>query len=114
MLPRIQTSDDTIGFYWCSPEGQPMTLADVITLPGAEADRWLPTHLEALDDVLIEVAGRYGEILGARRGPAPVSTTTLRWHTDRSIGSATSTPTHTSTPGCPTTHVRARSWAPPR
>lgn len=48
-----------------------MLLSDVVALPGAEADRWLPTHLEALDDVLIEVAGSFGEILGGGRGPRP-------------------------------------------
>lgn len=70
-LPRIQSTDDRVGFHWASPEGDPMRLAQMIDLPGAEADRWLPTHLEALDDVLIEVAGRFGEILGGGRGPRP-------------------------------------------
>jgi hypothetical protein len=71
MLPRIEATDDRIGFHWLSPDGRPMTLAAVIALPDAEADRWLPTHLEALDDVLIEVAGRFGEVLGGGRGPRP-------------------------------------------
>ena len=71
MLPRIEATDDRIGFHWTSPDGVPMRLADVVALPGAEADRWLPTHLEALDDVLIEVAGRFGEVLGGGRGPRP-------------------------------------------
>jgi len=69
MLPRIEASDDRIGFYWSSPDGVPVRLVDVLALPEAEADRWLPTHLEALDDVLIDVAGRFGEILGGGRGP---------------------------------------------
>lgn len=71
MLPRIHATDDRIGFHWVSPDGEPMSLGDTIGLPGAEADRWLPTHLEALDDVLIEIAGRFGEILGGGRGPRP-------------------------------------------
>ncbi len=71
MLPRIEAHDDVIGFHWCSPNGERLTLAEVIALPGAEPDRWLPTHLEALDDVLIEVAGRFGEVLGGGRGPSP-------------------------------------------
>lgn len=71
MLPRIHATDDRIGFHWVSPEGRIMDLAEVVELPGAEADRWLPTHLEALDDVLIEVAGRFGEVLGGGRGPRP-------------------------------------------
>ncbi len=70
MLPRIVATDTAIGFHWASPEGVPMPLRAVIELPGAEPDRWLPTHLEALDDVLIEVAGRFGEVLGGGRGPA--------------------------------------------
>lgn len=70
MLPRIDAADDRVGFRWCSPDGEPLRLVDVLALPGAEPDRWLPTHLEALDDVLIDVAGRYGEVLGGGRGPA--------------------------------------------
>jgi hypothetical protein len=71
MLPRIDARDGRIGFNWVSPEGLPMRLVEVISLADAEADRWLPTHLQALDDVLIEVAGRLGEILGGGRGPRP-------------------------------------------
>jgi hypothetical protein len=71
MLPRIHATDDRIGFHWVSPDGTPLPLRDVIALPGAEAERWLPTHLEALDDVLIEIAGRFGEVLGGGRGPRP-------------------------------------------
>ncbi|CAN5294517.1 hypothetical protein BH09ACT12_BH09ACT12_21870 [soil metagenome] len=71
MLPSIHATDDRIGFPWLSPDGRALELAEVVRLPGAEADRWLPTHLEALDDVLIEVAGRFGEVLGGGRGPRP-------------------------------------------
>ncbi len=46
-------------------------MAELFDLPGAEPHRWLPTHAEALDDVLIEVAGRFGEVLGGGRGPQP-------------------------------------------
>ena len=70
-LPRISATEDRIGFHWCAPDGRTVRLAEVVVLPEAEADRWLPTHLEALDDVLIEVAGRFGEILGGGRGPRP-------------------------------------------
>ena len=59
-LPRLESSEQHLGFHWVAPDGTPLPLAQVIRLPGAEADRWLPTHLEALDDVLIEVAGRFG------------------------------------------------------
>ncbi|EON22095.1 MULTISPECIES: hypothetical protein [Nocardioides] len=68
-LPQIDATDDQIGFRWLSSEGSVLPLREVIALPGAEPDRWLPTHLEALDDVLIEVAGTYGEVLGGGRRP---------------------------------------------
>jgi len=71
MIPRIEATDDRIGFHWRSPQGEAMRLAEVVALPNAEAERWLPTHLEALDDVLIDVAGRFGEILGGGRGLRP-------------------------------------------
>lgn len=70
-LPLIATRGDGLGFAWRAPDGTPLRLAEVIALPGAEPDRWLPTHLEALDDVLIEVASRFGEVLGGGRPPAP-------------------------------------------
>lgn len=69
MLPRILADDNELGFQWAAPDGQPTSLADLTKLPDAEPDRWLPTHLEALDDLLIEVAGRYGEVLGGSRSP---------------------------------------------
>lgn len=69
-LPLIHQTDDEIGFHWQSQDGTPMALVDLIAMPGAEADRWLPTHLEALDDVLIQVAGRFGEVLGGAREPS--------------------------------------------
>lgn len=71
MLPRIDAADHRIGFHWVAPDGRPLRLAEVLALPGAEPHRWLPTHLEALDDVLIEVAGRFGEVLGGGRGARP-------------------------------------------
>lgn len=71
MLPRIDATPGRVGFRWLTPDGEPTCLSAVVALPGAEADRWLPTHLEALDDVLIEVAGRFGAVLGGGRGPRP-------------------------------------------
>lgn len=70
-LPRIHATDDELGFHWLTPEGRPARLAELFELPGAEPHRWLPTHAEALDDVLIEVAGHFGEVLGGGRGPRP-------------------------------------------
>lgn len=70
-LPRIDATEDRLGFIWRTPAGDPARLADLVVLPDAEPHRWLPTHLEALDDVLIEVAGRCGEVIGGGRGPAP-------------------------------------------
>jgi hypothetical protein len=70
-LPRIDTAEDVIGFRWLTPEGRPVRLDELLDLPDAEPIRWLPTHLEALDDVLIDVAGRFGEIIGGGRRPTP-------------------------------------------
>lgn len=70
-LPRIHATDDELGFHWRTPDDQPARLAELFSLPGAEPHRWLPTHAEALDDLLIEVAGTYGEVLGGGRGPRP-------------------------------------------
>lgn len=71
MLPRIVAGDEVLGFHWVSPAGQPRRLVELLDAPGAQPHRWLPTHLEALDDVLIEVTGRYGEVLGGGRSPRP-------------------------------------------
>ena len=70
-LPRIEQVDGRLGFHWTTPDGDPVRLRQLADLPSAELDRWLPTHLEALDDVLIDVAGRFGEVLGGGRGPRP-------------------------------------------
>lgn len=70
-LPLIQQDDEAIGFCWSDPDGTRLTLLEVIRRPGAEPDRWLPTHLEALDDVLIDLAARFGEVLGGGRLPEP-------------------------------------------
>ncbi|MEQ6902902.1 hypothetical protein [Nocardioides sp. YIM 152588] len=70
-LPRIHATDDALGFHWRTPDDRPAPLADLFDLPGAEPHRWLPTHAEALDDVLVEVAGRFGEVLGGGRGARP-------------------------------------------
>ncbi len=71
MLPRIVQRDGEPGFHWAAPTGEPRALAELAGLPDAEPERWLPTHLEALDDSLILVAGRFGEVLGGGRGPRP-------------------------------------------
>jgi hypothetical protein len=67
--PQISQSDDRIGFVWMSATGDRMTLVEVVTAPDSEADRLLPTHLEALDDVLIDGTGRFGDMLGGGRFP---------------------------------------------
>ncbi|MCL8025394.1 hypothetical protein [Nocardioides bruguierae] len=70
-VPRIEQADGVLGFSWATPDGAPARLADLLDLPGAEPHRWLPTHLEALDDVLIEVTSAYGEVLGGGRPALP-------------------------------------------
>ncbi len=61
--------DGRWGFAWAHPDGTVAPLAELVSAPGAEADRWLPTHLEALDEQLVELAGRHGEVLGGGRRP---------------------------------------------
>lgn len=68
--PSIFQTDDRIGFNWVSESGKPATLRDVVAAPDSEPNRLVPTHLEALDDVLIAAAERFGEVLGGGRLPA--------------------------------------------
>lgn len=67
--PRIEQRDEQVGFYWVSPDGRPATLATLVAVDD-EPERLPPTHLSALDDSLIEMAGRFGEVLGGGRAPA--------------------------------------------
>ncbi len=64
--PRIAQDEDQIGFHWVSEAGQPISLPDLV-LVDDEPERLPPTHLEALDDALIDAAGRFGELLGGGR-----------------------------------------------
>lgn len=64
--PRIAQSDDQIGFHWVAESGGPVSLP-ALMLVDDEPDRLPPTHLEALDDALIDAAGRFGELLGGGR-----------------------------------------------
>jgi hypothetical protein len=66
MIPHIRQADGQIGFYWVTQEGKPVTLPELVATD-AEPARLLPTHLSALDDALIDAAGRWGEILGGGR-----------------------------------------------
>lgn len=68
MKPRIIQDDNQIGFYWTTAAGRPTSLRE---LAGAEdeIDRLCATHLSALDDALIDVAGRFGALLGGGRAP---------------------------------------------
>lgn len=71
MRPRIVQADGQIGFYWATPAGRPTSLQALVAEPDEdEPDRLIATHLEALDDSLIIMAERFGEILGGGRGPA--------------------------------------------
>jgi hypothetical protein len=65
----IHQTDDRIGFVWLDSTGRPATLAEAAAEPDSEPERLLPTHLEALDDALIEAAGRLGDVLGGARRP---------------------------------------------
>jgi hypothetical protein len=70
-LAAIHQTDDRIGFVWRDSRGRAATLTDVSSEPGSEPERLLPTHLEALDDALIEGAGSLGDVLGGGRRPTP-------------------------------------------
>jgi hypothetical protein len=66
--PSIAQTDDRVGFHWRSSTGEPATLTEV-ALADSEPERLLPTHLEALDDVLIAAATQFGDVLGGGRKP---------------------------------------------
>jgi len=70
-LAAIHQTDDRIGFVWRDSRGRAATLTDVASEPGSEPERLLPTHLEALDDALIEGAGSLGDVLGGGRRQTP-------------------------------------------
>ncbi|MGE0218478.1 hypothetical protein [Mycolicibacterium sp.] len=68
MRPRIVQRDGQIGFYWATPDGAPTTLRALVEQDD-EPDRLAATHLSALDDALIDAAGRFGRLLGGGRRP---------------------------------------------
>lgn len=61
--PRIEQIDGQIGFFWQSHDGTAIHLPALV-LRDDESEQLVPTHLEALDDALIDAAGRWSEILG--------------------------------------------------
>jgi hypothetical protein len=68
MIPHIRQGDDQIGFYWVTVTGRPVSLPELVAV-GHEPERLVPTHLSALDDALIDAAGRWGAVLGGGRPP---------------------------------------------
>jgi hypothetical protein len=66
MRPQIRQDENQLGFLWLSPDGDPIDLAGLMAID-YEPDRLPPTHLSALDDALIDIAGRFGELLGGGR-----------------------------------------------
>lgn len=66
MRPTIRQDENQLGFLWLSPDGEPIAL-DALMAVDDEPDRLPPTHLSALDDALIDIAGRFGELLGGGR-----------------------------------------------
>jgi hypothetical protein len=66
MIPQIRQADGQIGFYWVTADGRPVTLPELVAMDD-EPERLVPTHLSALDDALIDAAGRWGEVLGGGR-----------------------------------------------
>ena len=66
MIPHIRQADGQIGFYWVTAAGRPLSLPELVAVDD-EPRRLVPTHLSALDDALIDAAGRWGEVLGGGR-----------------------------------------------
>ena len=66
MIAHIRQADGQIGFCWVTPDGKPVALPELVATD-PEPSRLVPTHLSALDDALIDAAGRWGEILGGGR-----------------------------------------------
>jgi hypothetical protein len=69
MRPRILQTDDRVGFHWLTPQGAPTTLRALV-LDDDEPATLAATHLSALDDALIDAAGRFGQVLGGGRRPS--------------------------------------------
>lgn len=69
--PTIAQADGQIGFHWRTQEGSPITLPDLVGLD-EDPPRLPPTHLSALDDALIDVAERFGALLGGSRSVTTV------------------------------------------
>jgi hypothetical protein len=63
----IYQTDARFSFVWMDSAGRPATLVAVVSEPDSEPERLLPTHLEALDDLLIAAAGAVGDVLGGSR-----------------------------------------------
>lgn len=66
----IHQTDDRLGFVWLDSQGRPASLSAVAVEAESEPERLLPTHLEALDDVLIAAAGSLGNVLGGADRPS--------------------------------------------
>jgi len=69
MRPRIVQTDEQVGFHWATPHGRPTTLRHLVAADDEPA-RLAATHLSALDDTLIDTAGRFGQVLGGGRRPS--------------------------------------------
>jgi len=68
MIPHIRQADGQVGFYWVTAAGRPVSLPELVAVDD-EPRRLVPTHLSALDDALIDAAGRWGAVLGGGRPP---------------------------------------------
>jgi hypothetical protein len=68
--PYVAAPTDPItGFHWCHAGGQPATLPELVADPAQPIAPLLHAHLDAVDQVLISAAGRFGEVLGGGRAP---------------------------------------------
>ncbi len=68
--PVIEAATDPVrGFRWRDGAGRSTTLPDLLQDPSHPTAPLVDRHLDALDEVLIAAAGRFGEVLGGGRAP---------------------------------------------
>lgn len=68
--PVIEVGTDPVnGFGWRDVAGRTTTLPALVEDPSNPATALVNRHLDALDQVLIAAAGRFGDVLGGGRGP---------------------------------------------
>lgn len=65
----VGVAEPVDGFGW-AVAGEPTTLAHLVGQPELPAPQVLRQHLDAFDQLLMELAGEHGDVLGGGRGPS--------------------------------------------